>query len=179
MQRVYLSSIWTSSISVTNQNNHRTMSLSSSSSSSSSLSAAMSYAAAPGEEGIIGAFPGHRRAPAVFLNCFLSKLCSPPLHISNITPFTPVAIRMRPLNSREQTAQNNHVWRVQQKYNSITKCTSAGKPLTGLIHNRTYFSCDKVFGESSTTRQVYEQTSRGIVDGRKWIERDHLCIRTD
>ena len=55
-----------------------------------------------------------------FLNCFSSKLCSPPLHISNITPFTPVAIRMRPLNLREQTTQNNRVWRVQQKYNSIT-----------------------------------------------------------
>ena len=36
---------------------------------------------------------------------------------------------MRPLNSREQTTQNSRVWRVLQKYNSVTQCTSAGKPL--------------------------------------------------
>ena len=71
---------------------------------------------------------------------------------------------MRPLNSREQTTQNSRVWRVLQKYNSVTQCTSAGKPLPERIHNRTFFSYDKTFGESSTTRQVYEQTTRGIVD---------------
>ena len=81
-----------------------------------------------------------------------------------------VAIRMRPLNSREQlsgsttTNTNNRVWRVLSKYNSITQCTPAGKPLPERIHNRTFFSFDKTFGESSTTRQVYEDTSKGIVE---------------
>lgn len=79
---------------------------------------------------------------------------------------------MRPLNSREQqsgsngaaTNNNNRVWRVLSKYNSITQCTPAGKPLPERIHNRTFFSFDKTFGESSTTRQVYEDTSKGIVE---------------
>ncbi|KAL7527209.1 hypothetical protein ACHAXR_001849, partial [Thalassiosira sp. AJA248-18] len=66
---------------------------------------------------------------------------------------------MRPLNNRESSGQNNRVWRVLQKYNSVTQCTSSGKPLPERIHNRTFFSYDKTFGESSTTRQVYEDTS--------------------
>ncbi len=80
---------------------------------------------------------------------------------------------MRPLNSREQqsgsggqnsSTTNTRVWRVLSKYNSITQCTSAGKPLPERIHNRTFFSYDKTFGESSTTRQVYDDTSKGIVE---------------
>jgi len=52
------------------------------------------------------------------------------------------------------------VWRLLQ-HNSITQCTSSGEPLP---HNRTtHFSFDKTFGERSTTREVYEQTSQGIV----------------
>lgn len=80
-----------------------------------------------------------------------------------------VAIRMRPLNSREQSSSggnnenDNRVWKVLQKYNSIAQCTSTGKPLSERIQNRTFFSFDKTFGEASTTRQVYEQTSKGIV----------------
>jgi len=81
-----------------------------------------------------------------------------------------VAIRMRPLNSREQSSSSgnnnendNRVWRVLQKYNSIAQCTSSGKPLSERIQNRTIFSFDQTFGEASTTRQVYEQTSKGIV----------------
>ena len=120
----------------------------------------MSKAAALGEEGILGAC----RAPSVLLHCFSSKLSSPPLHIFNITPFTLVAIRMRPLNSREQTTQNSRVWRVLQEDNSVTQCVSAGKPLPERIHDRTFFSYDKTFGESSTTREVYKQTSQGIVE---------------
>jgi centromeric protein E len=70
---------------------------------------------------------------------------------------------MRPLNLRKQTTMNNCVWRVH-KNNSITQCTSSGKPLPKSIKNHTFFTFDKTFGESSTTREVYEQTSRGIVD---------------
>ena len=71
---------------------------------------------------------------------------------------------MRPLNSREQTTQNSRVWRVLQEDNSVTQCASAGKPLPERIHDRTFFSYDKTFGESSTTREVYKQTSQGIVE---------------
>ncbi|KAL3807868.1 hypothetical protein ACHAXA_010641 [Cyclostephanos tholiformis] len=60
--------------------------------------------------------------------------------------------------------ENNKVWRVLQKYNSITQCTPSGKPLPERIEYRTFFSYDKAFDESSSTRQVYEQTSRGIVE---------------
>ena len=67
---------------------------------------------------------------------------------------------MRPLNSREN---DNRVWKVLQKHNAITQCTAAGKPLPERSQNRSFFSFDKTFGESSTTRQVYDQTSRGIV----------------
>ncbi len=71
---------------------------------------------------------------------------------------------MRPLNSRESAPQNNRVWRVLQKYDSVAQCTSSGKPLPERIQNRNFFTYDKTFGESSTTRQIYENTSRGIVD---------------
>ena len=70
---------------------------------------------------------------------------------------------MRPLNSRE-LSQNNRVWKVLQKYNPVTQCPSSGKPLAERIQNRNFFTYDKTFGESSTTRRVYEATSRGIVD---------------
>ena len=63
---------------------------------------------------------------------------------------------MRPLNSREQTTQNSRVWRVLQEDNSVTQCASAGKPLPERIHDRTFFSYDKTFGESSTTQEVYK-----------------------
>eukprot|EP00970_Alexandrium_tamarense_P008549 scaffold1626_cov178-Alexandrium_tamarense.AAC.17 len=81
-----------------------------------------------------------------------------------------VAIRMRPLNSRESTTNNNEgssksnrVWRTLTKYNSITQCTSEGKPLPERINNRNFFTYDRTFGESSTTRQVYDDVAKGIV----------------
>ena len=70
---------------------------------------------------------------------------------------------MRPLNNKESNT-NNRAWRVLQKYNSITQCTSEGKPLPERVINRTFFSYDKAFGESSSTQQVYEATSQGIVN---------------
>ena len=86
-----------------------------------------------------------------------------------------VAIRMRPLNSRESgsssspdsastsTTKSNRVWRVLQKYNSVAQCTPSGKPLPERIVNRNFFTYDKTFGESSTTRQVYDDVAKGIV----------------
>ena len=86
---------------------------------------------------------------------------------------------MRPLNSRESSAtspsennstndkssnpHNHRVWRVLQKYNSVAQCTAAGKPLPERIVNRNFFTFDKTFGETSTTRQVYNDVAKGIV----------------
>jgi centromeric protein E len=118
------------------------------------LSSNATNAATPGEEGVLGesSFPA-----SPFFDSFLSNPCSFPTCIF-------VAVRMRPLNSREQTTENNRVWHVLLKYNCIAQCTSSGRPLPERIENRTFFSIDKTFEESSTTRQVYEQTCRGIVE---------------
>jgi len=69
---------------------------------------------------------------------------------------------MRPLNTRENKA--SRVWRVLQKYNSITQTTSEGKPLPERVTGRTFFTFDKTFGENSTTREVYNDIAQGIVE---------------
>ncbi|KAL3805856.1 hypothetical protein HJC23_007817 [Cyclotella cryptica] len=79
-----------------------------------------------------------------------------------------VAIRMRPLNSRESAnntadSKSHRVWRVLQKYNSVTQCTPEGKPLPERINGRNFFTYDRTFGEGSTTRQVYDEVAKGIV----------------
>ena len=80
--------------------------------------------------------------------------------------FSPVAIRMRPLNHKESsssTTKTKGVWRVLSKYDSVTQTTPDGKPLAERIAGRSYFSFDKTFNEKSTTRQVYDEVARGIV----------------
>ncbi|KAL7550980.1 hypothetical protein ACHAWF_014188 [Thalassiosira exigua] len=76
---------------------------------------------------------------------------------------------MRPLNSRESESAQR-VWRVLKspvlkKSPSVVQCTPQGKPLPERIEGRNFFTYDKTFAESSTTRQVYDGTSRSIVDG--------------
>ena len=73
-----------------------------------------------------------------------------------------VAIRMRPLNTKETKA--SRVWRVLQKYNSVTQTTNDGKPLPERITGRTFFTFDKTFGEKATTREVYSNIAKGIVE---------------
>ena len=75
---------------------------------------------------------------------------------------------MRPLNSRESAnntadSKSHRVWRVLQKYNSVTQCTPEGKPLPERINGRNFFTYDRTFGEGSTTRQVYDEVAKGIV----------------
>ena len=95
------------------------------------------------------------------------------INISNLLklifllPFghTSVAIRMRPLNSREtapkfsSSSTGSRAWRVLQKYNSVTQTTNTGKPLSG----RKLFTFDKTFGEDATTKQIYYNIARGII----------------
>lgn len=69
---------------------------------------------------------------------------------------------MRPLNPKENKA--SRVWRVLQKYNSITQTTLEGKPLPERITGRTFFTFDKTFGEQSSTREVYSDVAKGIVE---------------
>jgi len=70
---------------------------------------------------------------------------------------------MRPLNNKESNTDTRS-WRVLPKYNSVAQCTNEGRPVQERIINRTFFSYDKAFAESSTTQQVYEATSQGIVN---------------
>ncbi|GMI27102.1 hypothetical protein TrRE_jg6955, partial [Triparma retinervis] len=81
-----------------------------------------------------------------------------------------VAIRMRPLNSRESTPDSeststgsSRVWRVLPSYNSCTQTLPTGAPLKEKVQNRTFFTYDKAFGEASTTTDVYANTAKNIV----------------
>jgi centromeric protein E len=75
---------------------------------------------------------------------------------------TSVAIRMRPLNSKE--SGNARVWRVLSKYNSVTQTTSDGKPLPERTKGRSFFTFDKTFGENNTTKELYDGVAQGIVE---------------
>jgi centromeric protein E len=69
---------------------------------------------------------------------------------------------MRPLSTKENKA--SRVWRVIQKYNSITQTTPDGKALPERITSRTFFTFDKTFGEKSTTKEVYSDVAKGIIE---------------
>ena len=68
---------------------------------------------------------------------------------------------MRPMNNKE--SEGRRVWRVLQKYNSVTQTTTDGKPFPDRANGRTFFTFDKTFGEDATTAQVYNDVARGIV----------------
>ena len=74
-----------------------------------------------------------------------------------------VAIRMRPLNSKEtNTAGAGRVWRVLPKHNAVSQTTNTGKPLPEIMEGRNFFNFDKTFGEKSTTKDVYSEIAAGI-----------------
>jgi len=72
-----------------------------------------------------------------------------------------VAIRIRPLNTKEST--NGRVWKVLNKYNSITETDAAGGPLIQRTSGRSFFKFDRVFGEEVLTSQIYNGVVRNIV----------------
>jgi len=74
-----------------------------------------------------------------------------------------VAIRMRPLSKNNAPDSNARVWRVSQKNNSVTETTAAGEPLPERVKGRNFFTFDKMFGEDSSTRQVYDSVAGGIL----------------
>ena len=75
--------------------------------------------------------------------------------------YSTVAIRMRPLNSKEHT--HKKVWKVLSKYASVAQTTIEGKPLPERIAGRNFFTYDQTFDESSTTYQVYSAIAQPIV----------------
>lgn len=89
---------------------------------------------------------------------------------ANLRFYDTVAIRMRPLNSKENAggasnlSVNKRVWRVLPEYNSITQTTNQGKPLPERVMGRTFFSFDKTFGETAQTADVYDNVAKEIVN---------------
>jgi centromeric protein E len=75
--------------------------------------------------------------------------------------FAPVAIRLRPLNSNE--AELSRVWKVLPKFNAVTQMTKEGKALPDRVQGKNFFLYDKVFGEASSTKDVYDSVAKGIV----------------
>jgi len=73
-----------------------------------------------------------------------------------------VAIRMRPLNTNE--GEHQRIWKVLSKMSSITQTTRDGEPLPERVAGRTFFTFDKTFGEDTSTKQVYDNVVKGIVD---------------
>lgn len=50
------------------------------------------------------------------------------------------------------------------KYSSIAQTTKEGKPIQDSAQNRNFFTYDKVFGEASSTKEIYDSVAKGIVD---------------
>jgi len=74
-----------------------------------------------------------------------------------------VAIRLRPLDSIDSATNSNaRVWRVSQKYKSVTQTTAVGEPLER-VDGRNFFTFDETFDEDASTRQVYNSVARGIL----------------
>uniref|UniRef100_A0A7S3PVM7 Kinesin motor domain-containing protein n=1 Tax=Chaetoceros debilis TaxID=122233 RepID=A0A7S3PVM7_9STRA len=90
-----------------------------------------------------------------------------------------VVLRMRPLNDREldPTLQKSSVggqraWKIVPKHNSVVQVTPDGKAIPNSNTSkggRTIFTFDRVFGEETKTREVYEFAAghliKGVVDG--------------
>lgn len=55
------------------------------------------------------------------------------------------------------------VWKVLPKYNSIAQTTTEGKPMPESVQGKNFFTYDKVFGEASSTKEVYDSVAKGIV----------------
>eukprot|EP01041_Mallomonas_annulata_P002987 gene2987-5859_t len=71
-----------------------------------------------------------------------------------------VAIRLRPLNSREINSGQASVFQCLPEYNSITQQNKDGQPIEGQ-----FYQYDKVFNEESSTDEVYSYIAKDIVTG--------------
>ncbi len=69
---------------------------------------------------------------------------------------------MRPMNKKE--AQSKQIWKVLPRFASVTQMTPDGQPLSERITGRTFFTYDKAFPETATTRDVYDAMAKEIVE---------------
>ncbi|GKY96270.1 hypothetical protein MPSEU_000586500 [Mayamaea pseudoterrestris] len=74
-----------------------------------------------------------------------------------------VAIRMRPLNTKED--KGNSIWRVIPKHMVVAQTTTDGKPLAERekVWGRNMFQFDKTFDGSASTKEVYGAAAKDIV----------------
>jgi centromeric protein E len=77
---------------------------------------------------------------------------------------TLVAIRMRPLNERETSSGQRRVWRCLPAYSSITQTTPDGNPLPD-AKGSSFFTYDRIFGESCSNEEVYAGVAMDLVAG--------------
>jgi hypothetical protein len=69
-----------------------------------------------------------------------------------------VGIRMRPLNEREVHSGTEKIFRCQSSNNSVMHINKDNQPVET-------FHYDKVFDETTTTRDVYDNIAKGVVGG--------------
>ncbi|TFJ85980.1 hypothetical protein NSK_002800 [Nannochloropsis salina CCMP1776] len=74
-----------------------------------------------------------------------------------------VAIRARPMSSREKIQGQRALWRCLPAHDSITLTGPDGNPLPDRSPGLSFFTYDKVFSENSSTSDVYHAIGRPIV----------------
>lgn len=66
------------------------------------------------------------------------------------------------MNKKETNTKR--IWKVLPRFSSVSQMTPDGQPLSEKITGRTFFTYDKAFPESATTRDVYDAMAKGIVE---------------
>jgi len=74
-----------------------------------------------------------------------------------------VAIRARPMSSKEKLQGQRALWRCLPAHNSITLTGPDGNPLPDRNPGFGFFTYDKVFSENASTSDVYQAIGRPIV----------------
>jgi len=72
-----------------------------------------------------------------------------------------VAVRIRPLNEREVAC--SRAWHHLKSDSSITQVSTEGTPLDPTLTGSTLFTFDKIFGETSSTTEVYEWAVKSVI----------------
>jgi len=77
-----------------------------------------------------------------------------------------VAIRLKPLPEANNTGVHHRAWEVLQDSKTIIPLADPSKPVaaTAASNSQGAFTFDQVYGENSTTTQIYEEMVKSIVD---------------
>jgi centromeric protein E len=67
---------------------------------------------------------------------------------------------MRPLKG---TTEQRRIWKVLPKYKSVAQTTADGQPVAEKVTGRSFFTFDQTFGETATTKNVYDDIVKDIV----------------